>query len=136
MIRIELFDVGSDIAGPLGRGIELVPRFPTKNCRLVAICHAGERVLSHDHMADRSLEVVAQLRIGPEGLSRLAAKGGVFADAAPPLVLIHERENHADSLASSDLNEFVKRSEALFIELARRANVHNVAHVRALALHA
>ena len=41
VIRIELLDVGGDLARPLGRGVDFVAGFPAEDRRLVAIGDAG-----------------------------------------------------------------------------------------------
>ena len=37
MVRIELFDVGGDLVGPLGRGVDLVARLPAEDRLVVAV---------------------------------------------------------------------------------------------------
>ena len=43
VIRIELFDVGRNLASPFGRRIDFVARLPAENRRLIAIRDAGVR---------------------------------------------------------------------------------------------
>ena len=42
VVWIELLDVGRDLAGPLGRGVDFVARFPAEDRRIVAVGDAGD----------------------------------------------------------------------------------------------
>ena len=124
VVRIELLDVRRYLARPFGRRRNLVARLPAENRRLIAIGHARERVLARDHVLHGGLEIVDELAVRPKFVGRLAAKRRVFTDAAPPLVLIHERNDDANSLAPRDRKQPVQRAKTLLVELARPEHVH------------
>src|SRR4051812_10489833 len=118
MLIVELFEVGGNFASPLGFGIDLIAGLPTEDGGLIAVLNTRVDIFPGEQEVDRLFEVVDDLPVGPELVRGLAAKRGVLADAAPPLGLIDEGDNHANTLFSCDLHDLVECPKSFFAELA------------------
>ncbi len=123
VVRIDPFQIGGDPPGPLGRALQLVARLPSQDRLVVPVAHAGVNVFAIEHVVDRFLKIGDQFRVGPEGVLRLAAHGGVLPAASPPLMVVDQRDDHADAQPVRLSQHHVQRAKRLFIEPPRRQHV-------------
>src|SRR4051812_30582503 len=129
MAFVELLEVASDFAGPLGRRVDFIARFPAKYGRLFAVFHTGIDVFAREQIADCLFEVLDQLRVAPKRVGRFAAECRILANATPPSRLIDEGNDDTDPLAARDFDHAIQNAESFSIKLAGTADVDAIAHV-------
>ena len=125
VVAVEALDVSRHLGQPGRRGaVHFVAELPRENRLVVAVRHAGDGVGAGQHVAERGLVILLDLRIGVELGPLLAAVGGVGADPAQVIAGFGGQvEDHTHAVLVGQRQQMVDGQERLFVELAGAEHV-------------